>query len=342
MNDIGGGKKGRHLVKRLALVTGLAVLIIACAWGAATLVKSLGGNTPPDPGTIQTLPSGPNVSGGGTETSSETVTDITTTPPPPPPPERKKGVYTFLIAGMDKGGILSDVVMVVYFDTENNKLNVLNIPRDTYCKNLDTNGSGNINLAYSRGGRERLKTEVMNLIGYKPDFYIQVGLDGAEAILNKAGPIRYNVPFAMDDDDPAQDFHIHLQPGWQNLSGKDALALMRYRKDNSDIWRIKNRSEFLKAMAEQLLSTSTAIKAVELAGVIFDNVEAENFTLENLTWFAEQALRLKGADIYFDTLRGSFREGSPHWHPNREKILGQVNAYFNPLTKDITTIDVAD
>ncbi len=45
-----------------------------------------------------------------------------------------KDVYTFLATGTDFGGNLTDVIMIAKLDTEKDKIDILQIPRDTYVK----------------------------------------------------------------------------------------------------------------------------------------------------------------------------------------------------------------
>ncbi len=55
-------------------------------------------------------------------------------------------VYTFLATGCDKGGNLTDVIMVISYNMKDQKAAIMSIPRDTYVKTspsliLDTNGN---------------------------------------------------------------------------------------------------------------------------------------------------------------------------------------------------------
>ena len=48
------------------------------------------------------------------------------------PYERKKGFYTFLLAGIDAFSNNTDVLMLASLDTENGEIRIVQIPRDTY------------------------------------------------------------------------------------------------------------------------------------------------------------------------------------------------------------------
>lgn len=92
-----------------------------------------------------------------------------------------KDVYTFLATGTDFGGNLTDVIMVAKLDASSNKVDILQIPRDTYVKlsgKLIIDDNGNIspdNFASSgyetkanavfSSGKNLARTPLNNLIG---------------------------------------------------------------------------------------------------------------------------------------------------------------------------------
>ena len=88
---------------------------------------------------------------------------------------RKKGCYTFLIAGKDRAAGLTDTVLVGMLDTENKSLKFVSIPRDTavnvayrpkkmnqYYAAAENNG---------RDGVEAMLAGVEKLLGYRVDSY---------------------------------------------------------------------------------------------------------------------------------------------------------------------------
>ncbi len=92
-----------------------------------------------------------------------------------------KDVYTFLATGTDFGGNLTDVIMVAKLDASSNKVDILQIPRDTYVKlsgKLIIDDNGNIspdnfsssgyetkaNAVFS-SGKNLARTPLNNLIG---------------------------------------------------------------------------------------------------------------------------------------------------------------------------------
>ena len=61
----------------------------------------------------------------------DTPEDESTATPTPVPLVRKEGFYTFLLAATDVGGGNTDTIMVAAYDTAEQKVGVVSIPRDT-------------------------------------------------------------------------------------------------------------------------------------------------------------------------------------------------------------------
>lgn len=361
-NREGGSNKKR-------LIIGLIVLIIIAglAVGAALILRNLTGNSQPPvteapitlatpshwSGTTATPPSSgvPGTStttvGGSADTTDvattpgETTTEQTSITGEPAVLSKREGVYTFLVVGLDQSKSLSDVIILVTFDTAANSLNCLSIPRDTYSVANNRAGSlKHINLAYSNGGMEQLKTELFYLTGYQVDRHVIVDMNAFVKIINYIGGVSFNVPQDMDYDDEMQGLSIHLKKGYQTLSGADALKLMRFRGyASADIGRISVRHDFLKTLASQLLSAQGASRAVEIAGTVYDNVKTD-MSLDDLIWFAKEAIQLSGGSIAFHTLPGGPAYDSGMWIPYPAATLELINAYMNPYNQDLVYLEM--
>lgn len=80
--------------------------------------------------------------------------------------ERKKYCYTILAYGVDNDAGGSDTNMLVRFDAENKKIDVVSLPRDT----LMSNGH-KLNSSYNNGGTEKLRSNIEDMLGVPVDFY---------------------------------------------------------------------------------------------------------------------------------------------------------------------------
>ncbi len=264
---------------------------------------------------------------------------VTATPAPTTPPERKGDWFqTFLLVGTDDGNGNADTIMVASFDTKNNKVGVVSIPRDTLVD--EPRKVKKINGAYGAGGVEELMREASELVGYQIDHYVKVDIAAFKAIVNELGGVSFYVPCDMYHNDGA-GFIIDLKEGTQWLNGDQALQLVRYRGyANADLGRIQTQQKFLTQMAKQLLKVSNLAKITEFAE-IFNKYVKTDLTLSDLIYFGTQALKLDfSADLTFATLPG---DGQVHYGGVKfyyqlfpQETLDLLNQLVNPYTTDLT------
>ena len=336
-NDNKSKKPGK---KRMFIGLFVVIIIVAALIGTVYYLDLFNGGGAPDVSVPVTLDP------DDTQTLIATQTDEQGNIIEPIEPielTRRDGVYTFLAFGVDESGAHTDVIMLVCYDTVNGTLDVLNIPRDTYSvANSRSNGLKHINLAFSGGGTEQLRKEVMNLVGYNVDWYVKIDMDGFVKVINYIGGVEFDVPQDMKYDDDSQDLHINLKKGLQTLDVGKALQLVRYRSYfNADIGRIDVRSDFLKALGEQLLTTQNVSKAAELAGTIFDNAKTD-ISKNDLVWCAKKAVDLDAANINFYTVPGGPATDSGMWIPYHDALLKIINEHLNPFTVDIENINIVE
>ena len=273
------------------------------------------------------------------------------------PSGRKKGVYTFLVAGRDVASGATDTILFITYDSENKTLRGMNLPRDTMVnvgtrsKRLNavfTNNRGKDKELQAERGMTALKREVEKLTGVLPDFYVLVEWDAVGELVEALGGVEFEVPFDMDYDDPAQDLHIHQKAGLRTLSGRDAMEVIRWRKNNTgpsggDLARLKIQQDFLKAAAAKCLRPSTFLKIPQLAEAFTRNVSTD-LTVRSILGFAESAYGMDPDEaVTFETapVAGSFRfKGASLVTLDGEKLLALVNEKMNPYTENIRLGDL--
>ncbi|MEE1043466.1 MAG: LCP family protein, partial [Clostridia bacterium] len=72
-----------------------------------------------------------------------------------------------LVIGVDKTEGLSDVIMVVRYDEEHNRIAAMSIPRDTY---VNYKGTRLVNSVYGAGGIDAVSKVVTQLTGLKINY----------------------------------------------------------------------------------------------------------------------------------------------------------------------------
>ena len=256
--------------------------------------------------------------------------------------ERKKYCYTILVYGVDNDAGGSDTNMLMRFDAENKKIDVVSLPRDT----LMSNGH-KLNSSYNNGGTEKLRSNIEDMLGVPVDFYVSVDLQGFISLVDQIGGVDFDVPEDMDYDDPYQDLHIHFKAGLQHLNGQQAMEVVRFRHNNDntgyggrqDIGRIGTQQAFLKTVAQKLMKLENVPAMAEM----FLKYVKTDLTLGNLVWLANQALSMGGMDaISFATLPGDgsgWYKGMSVYALDPEQVLEMTNSMLNPYAADITASD---
>ncbi len=256
--------------------------------------------------------------------------------------ERKKYCYTILVYGVDNDAGGSDTNMLMRFDAEGKKIDVVSLPRDT----LMSNGH-KLNSSYNNGGTEKLRSNIEDMLGIPVDFYVSVDLKGFIALIDQIGGVDFDVPEDMDYDDPYQDLHIHFKKGLQHLSGQQSMEVVRFRHNNDntgyggrqDIGRIGTQQAFLKAVAQKLMK----LENVPAMAETFLKYVKTDLTLGNLVWLANEALGMGGMDaISFATLPGDgtgWYKGMSVYALDPTQVLEMTNSMLNPYAADITAAD---
>lgn len=273
-------------------------------------------------------------------------------------PGRKDDVFTFLLLGKDTGGGgNTDTMILVSYDVPGGTVDAVSIPRDTMINVSWTIKKINAVFASSLG-IDGLKTEVGHLTGIVPDFYVAVEWKAIGEIVTALGGVEFDVPYNMNYDDPYQNLHIHQKKGLRKLSGDDAMQVIRWRKNNDpntlkitfevgDTGRQQIQQDFLKAVAKQCLQIGNWTKISQFARIFFENVETD-IKLENLLWFAQQAMGVNMDNVTFYSLPGD--SGGWYYTPGLGNlsyffadpagIVELMNEHFNPYSRDITEADL--
>jgi LCP family protein required for cell wall assembly len=220
---------------------------------------------------------------------------------------------------------LTDTMLLLRFDPENNKLTALSIPRDTRV-NLEGYGYRKINAANDYGGPALAAQAVSNLVpGVNVDRYVRVNVQGIEQLINALGGINVYVPRDMKYNDFSQHFYVNLKKGEQKLDGEKALQFMRFRHDSmGDIGRIQRQQILMRALSEQALKPSTLIQLPKIFSIIQSHIDT-NLTSRELMALSGFATKIQKSNIQMLMLPGDFSgNGSSlkasYWLPNEQRI----------------------
>ena len=252
--------------------------------------------------------------------------------------ERKEKFYTILVSGCDDGNGNSDTNILLAVDAENGYIHGVSIARDT--KAVWDGKNHKINAAFGSGGVEKLAEVIGDQLGIPVDFTVSVDLKGFVALVDAIGGVDFDVPVAMNYEDPYQDLYIHFSAGMQHLTGEEALKVVRCRSvyATQDIGRMETQQKFLKAVAKQTLTLSNVDKIPEFANIFNQYVETD-LTLGNLAWLGGEAISMGSDAVSFSTLPGEWNDDD-FVHLDPDATLEVVNQYLNPYVEDRVMADL--
>lgn len=261
----------------------------------------------------------------------------------------QKSHVNALLCGVDKDGYRTDVLIFAQYNLIDNSVTMLQIPRDTYIgiNHIDKK----INSAYGYNKEKQLFKEVEYLLpGINVDKYMLVDIKGFREIIDAIGGVEFDVPANLVYDDPYQDLHINLSKGLQELDGKKAEQLVRFRKDNDGndietilgISRVDMQRDFIYTTIDQILSLKNVFKAPKLISIAADNVET-NFKYEDFEKYAPQILNLNTDSIRVFSLPGEdkYEYGAWYFIHDYQATNLLIDEYFTPERDEISTQELA-
>jgi LCP family protein required for cell wall assembly len=259
---------------------------------------------------------------------------------------------TIAIFGVDKDGYRTDVIFVVNYNSKTNKAKIVSVPRDTMVewseeqqqKLNEYKGSSvsvsKINEMTSYGGIENIRDftidEIENILDIKIDHYAIVTIDAFRKTVDAIGGVEVDVPVLEGDglhyDDYAQDLHIHLNPGIQQLDGEQAEGLVRFRKGyaEGDVGRIRTQQLFLEAFAKKLMNPAILTKLPQIVPVIFTTIKTD-MPLTEIPQYYAYIKKFDLAQLNFKIIPGEADYQNHKWYfiPNMAEMTQFTEEVFH-------------
>jgi len=246
-----------------------------------------------------------------------------------------KAKINVLIVGVDKSKYLSDVIMVVRYDEELNKVMAMSIPRDTY---VNYNGTTMlINSVYGAGKRSggeggginAVSKKVTELTGLKINYYVQFEVGTFAKLVDELGGVEFNVPQNMDYEDPEQDLYIHVKKGHQILNGKDAESMVRFRGyPQADLKRVEVQQDLFKAIIQQKLSAEYITKIPSVYGAVRNDIKC-NMELGDMLKYGKSMLGLDTKNGIYTCTMPTYSAMDAHLLPDRNETDKVMELYFH-------------
>ena len=212
--------------------------------------------------------------------------------------------YTVLILGKDKVSGLTDVMMIASFDSENNRMCAVQIPRDTYAEYSENHKK--LNTATKvLGGEGELCRFLSDALGVRIDGYLSLELEGFRRAVDVIGGVEIELDKTMYYNDPDQDLYIYLPKGKQLLDGKKAEMLVRYRSTyaRGDLDRLDVQKRFVRAFFSKFKSSVSISSIYEIATSLFPYIDT-NIPITTFISLGIKALKMDDDALNLVTLPG--------------------------------------
>jgi len=274
--------------------------------------------------------------------------------------DRRDMFWTFLIIGLNEGRN-ANTVMVASYCGVTREANLISIPRDVAINASRSGAAQKLASSYlagagggrgRAGGVARVQMDVMNVIGFIPDYYVVIDYDTFFTIIDAVGGIEVYVPIRMRYRDPYQDLDINIQPGLQLMDSATALDFSRFRQANrnsgypslpdGDIGRTRNQQAVINAVISSLLTPASILRIPEFVNIFNESVYT-NLTFRDMMFFALELNHVRGTDaLSTDTFVPVQSSGRPHYFEflGPSNVLDIVNSTINPFYDDIELRDI--
>jgi len=277
-------------------------------------------------------------------------------------PEYSGDVVNVLICGIDYsagGGAtadgtndgLTDMILYFQFDVKNSKVNMFQIPRNTYvggkitCSNTTGKtyraNNGQINSVMTSNRSENGNASVAALADviahcYRLpiDYYGTINMDALKTLVDVFGGIEVNVPYTISFGGST------IKAGYHNLNSAEVEFLLRNRKTyaDGDIGRLNMQREFYAGLFRKIRTCSIA-DIIKLVPYVVYYVETD-CPVSTLISLAISFLKVDSADIMI--CQSPVYMGAQYYNDAHSVVVGAradnaelLNLYFRNYMTEI-------
>jgi LCP family protein required for cell wall assembly len=171
----------------------------------------------------------------------------------------------------------SDTLILVRADPQTKSISLLSFPRDLI---VDVKCPGHsdvrdrINSAFADCGSVGSVETVRALTGLPINYFVTVNFRGFMQLVNNLGGVWIDVDhrYLCDASTCPDVSQINLMPGYQRLNATQALAFVRFRHFDSDIYRNARQQLFLKSLKQQISSQLSLDTLFAIVNAVEKNV----------------------------------------------------------------------
>lgn len=178
--------------------------------------------------------------------------------------------------GQGEKGSRSDALILATLNNKQKTIKMVSIPRDSYVYIPYVGYEDKITHAHAYGGTLASIETVEKMFNIPIDYYVRMNFNAFIDIVDALGGIEVEVPYTIRGEKDEFDRNtMNFDPGLQLLDGRQALAIARTRKQDSDFERGKRQQEILKTILQKASSIDSITKYDDIIRAIGDNMKTD-------------------------------------------------------------------
>jgi polyisoprenyl-teichoic acid--peptidoglycan teichoic acid transferase len=192
----------------------------------------------------------------------------------------KREPFSILMLGVDEragDAGRSDTIIVLTVNPQKDSVKMLSIPRDMRTEIVGKGIEDKINHAYAFGRVEMSMDTVEKFLDIPIDYYVKANMEGFRDIVDAVGGIKVNNNMEFSSG------KSHFAVGEVNLTGEEALAYVRMRKEDpdGDYGRQRRQRQVIQGITNKAASLGSITKLDDIFTALSENVKT-NITFNEM------------------------------------------------------------
>lgn len=231
------------------------------------------------------------------------------------------------VEDLQKKGQRSDTIMILHITGDRKSAYIISVPRDTWVNIPGRSKKNKINAAYSLGGPSLYIETMEQFTNLRMNHLAVINWAGFRDLTDALGGVEMNFPEKVKFADGK-----YYGPGKVTLSGEEALAYVRVRKElkEGDFDRARRQQNYLRALMNQTLARGTSPdKVFGVIDAVTKNLYVDDgFTNSKMRDLALSMRNIRGSDVHFILV--------PRANPATGMEGSQSVVYYDPVkTKEL-------
>lgn len=244
-------------------------------------------------------------------------------------PESNDKQATFLFIGTDyrkdfRSGkrLTADSILLVKIDKVKKSFMFSAIPANTVAGDTENETLFRI---YNQQGTKALVDSIHSLTGLQVEYVAVINTENCEKAFKEIGNVIYNVPCDMSVDEDWRNYTIDLEAGEQNITPKQAVALLRYNSfaGNSRHTHERVLVSYVQALFKHITTPAFASTSADWFGPMTDCFES-NFDFDDYIELFFMYPKYSSNSVTF---------------PGYSKVSGDTTVFMPSVSEAITTYE---